>query len=74
MFILFSIYPYTIFSIEIENDNSIVIEILDLNDALESNSDSEDENLCNICYDNPLDPKLVFKTCHKKFERKTEFR
>ena len=66
LFILFSIYSYTLFSTEVENDNSVVIEISELNDALESNPDSADENLCNICYDNPLDPELVCKTCHKK--------
>ena len=66
LFIFFSIYSYTLFSTEVENDNSVVIEISELNDALESNSDSADENLCNICYDNPLDPELVCKTCRKK--------
>tara|TARA_B100000524_G_scaffold241492_1_gene129109 strand:+ start:380 stop:838 length:459 start_codon:yes stop_codon:yes gene_type:complete len=66
LFILFSIYSYTLLSTEVENDNSVVIEISELNDALESNSDLTDENLCTICYDNPLDPELICKTCHKK--------
>ena len=66
LFIIFSIYSYTMFSTETENDNSVVVEISEVNDGVESNADSADENLCNICYENPLDPELVCKTCHKK--------